>query len=181
MQIINQSNFLKYSMEKHTYKSIIAFCLIALLGTGCFKDEDFNFDKIRLVEFEDAVRLTPPAGFSYGVITVTRTTASRNFQVNLVGKQLEAPETIRFSVDTAISRFLNATTIRAVEGVHYDLQGGNLNFEVAKSTANVTLRLPANIPQNTGRTALLVLKLDGNDNIKPSENYRRIGVRINLN
>ena len=168
-------------MKKNTYKSLFFLCLISLLCTGCFKDEDFNFDKIRLIEFEDAVRLTPPAGFSYGVVTVTRTTPTRDFQVNLVGKQLEVPETLRFSVDTAISRFLNATTIRAVEGVHYDLQGGNLNIEANRSFVNLTMRFPANIPQNTGRTALLVLKLDGNDNIKPSENYRRIGIRINLN
>lgn len=166
---------------KKIIKSLVVLCSLSIITTSCFKDDDFKFDKVRLIEFEDAVRLTPPAGFTHGVVSLTRTSPPRSFQVNLVGKQLEAPQVVQVSIDTAISKFLNSTTIRAEAGVHYDLKGGTLTIDAAKSTALLNLTIPTTFPQNTGKTALLVLKLDGNETIKPSENYRRIGVRISLN
>jgi hypothetical protein len=101
-------------------------------------------------------------------------------QVNLAGTHLKASEEMTVSVDTAISRLLNATTIRAVEGVHYNLNGGKFTFKADTSFSVVRFNV-LNPGPSAGRSALLVLKLDGNSNIKPSENYRRVGYRISLN
>lgn len=147
---------------------------------GCFKDIDTTFDEYRVVELETAVRTTPASGVSFPIVNVTRTTGAINNQVNLVGTHLKAPEEMTFSVDTAISQLLNATTVRAVEGTHYNLNGGKFTFKADTSFAFLRFNI-LNPGASTGRTALLVLKLDGNANIKPSENYRRVGYRINLN
>ncbi len=163
-------------------KYILTFSILlsGFFLTGCFKDIDTTFDEYRLVELETSVRTGPAAGVIFPIVAATRTSGLISNQVNLAGTQLKALEEMAFSADTAISNLLNATTIRAVEGVHYNLNGGKFTFKADTSFSTIRFNI-LNPGPSTGRSALLVLKLDGNSNIKPSENYRRVGYRINLN
>ena len=155
--------------------------LAGLIGltTACFKDTKTVFDGVKFVEFESAVRLSPAVGATFPIISVKRTDPSIMAVINLVGSQLKATETMKISIDTAIAPFLNATTIRGVEGKHFSLNGGSFTFKTDTSFNVLRLPIPTQAADK-GKSALFVLKLDGSDGIKPSENYRRVGYRIAL-
>lgn len=158
----------------------IAFLLVVTISvSSCFKEYDYTYNETKLVELEDAVRRTPASGVTYPIIAVTRTSGTQSLMVNLVGEQLKAPQDMTYSIDTAISGLLNATTIRAVEGTHFNLNGGKFTFKQDTSFSFVKLDI-LNSPAQTGKTALLLLKLDGSSDIKANENYRRVGFRIDL-
>jgi hypothetical protein len=149
------------------------------LVSSCFEDMTVKFNKPAVVEFEDAVRRAPTPGAIFPVIAVTRTGGIQSLQVNLVGQQLKAIEEMNVSVDTTISTFLNSTTIRAVEGTHFSLNGGK--FTMKQDTSFSTFRFNVqNVTPVAGRFALVVLKLDGGNTVKASESYRRVGYRIAL-
>ncbi len=163
-------------------KKSFLFVTIMTIGlglAGCFKDIDRTFDEYKLVEFETAVRSTPAAGFTFPIVNITRTAGTVAAQVNLVGTHFKTGEEMSFSIDTAVSKLLNATTIRAVEGVHFNLNGGKFTFKADTSFSFARFNV-LNPGATAGRTAILVLKLDGSSTIKPAENYRRIGYRIDL-
>ncbi|MCU0467573.1 MAG: hypothetical protein MUF58_03155 [Arcicella sp.] len=162
-------------------KNIIVGCLLTIsVGlTSCFEDLAIRYDKAGVVEFEDAVRRTPAAGAIFPIIAVNRTAGLQSLQVNLVGQQLKTSEEMTVSVDTTISSFLNATTIRAVEGTHFNLNGGKFTMKTDTSFARFQFNVQ-NVAPVAGRSALVVLKLDGGSNTKPTENYRRVGFRISL-
>jgi hypothetical protein len=169
------------------YLFLIVSCLLFAF-TGCFNEQDLTFDEFKLVEFEQAVTTAPTTsvGATFPILTATRVAGTQNLQVNLVGTQFEDAQTLTFSIDTTINNYLkvyNATTvntIRAEAGVHFDLKGAT--FSIDKATSKGTLSFDIKDPgANTGKFALFVIKLDGNDRIKPSENHRRLGFRVNLN
>lgn len=158
----------------------IAFLLVVTISvSSCFKEYDYTYDETKLVELEDAVRRTPASGVTYPIIAVTRTSGTQSLMVNLVGKQLSAPQDMTYSIDTAISGLLNANTLRAVEGTHFNLNGGKFTFKQDTSFSFIKMDI-LNVPAQTGKTALLLLKLDGSSDIKANENYRRVGFRIDL-
>lgn len=154
---------------------------LALFLSACFEDTEIKFTDT-LIEFEDAVMRAPATGETFPIITLTRASGTPSYQINLIGPHLTQAEDVSFSLDAVPDRLLNATTIVAVEGVHYTLGTSPLSFPTGQSTANFTsLTIAPGFPAQAGMTALLILKLDGNDNLRPSENHRRIGIRINLN
>ena len=159
----------------------IAFLLVVVISvTSCYNKElDYTFNETKLVELEDAVRRTPASGVTYPIIAVTRTSGTQSLMVNLVGEQLKSSQEMTFSIDTAISNLLSASTIRAVEGTHFNLNGGKFTFKQDTSFSFIRVNV-LDVPAQTGRTALLLLKLDGSSDIKASENYRRVGFRIDL-
>lgn len=161
----------------------LAFFSILTLGllSSCFEDREVLFLGAQ-VEFEQAVTNAKAAGQSFPLLTaLTRASGTPSYQVNLVGAQLSAAEAITVTRDEVPASLLNANTIVAEEGVHYTLNG-NLDFPASASKVNFTgLTILPGFPAQTGKTALIILKLDGNSNLKPSENYRRLGIRINLN
>ena len=158
---------------------IAVLALMVFSTTACFKTLDYTYNETKVVELEDAVRRTPAAGLTYPVITVLRTAGTQSMMVNLVGEQLKAAQDMTFSVDTAITSQLNASTIRAVEGTHFNLNGGKFTFKQDTSFSFIRFDV-TNVPAQTGKFALVVLKLDGSGDIKPSENYRRVGFKIDL-
>jgi hypothetical protein len=160
-------------------KTILSLVFITTLLSSCFEDLKVKFDKLVLVEFEDAVRRAPATGATFPIIAVTRTAGIQSLQVNLVGQQLKAIEEMNVSVDTTIAAFLNASTIRAVEGTHFSLNGGKFVMKQDTSFAAYKFNVQ-NVTPVAGKSALVVLKLDGGTNIKASENYRRVGFRIAL-
>lgn len=162
-------------------KSIALVAILSLVFSSCFKDREVLFSGAQ-IEFETAVMTARATGEIFPIINLTRTSGTPNYQVNLIGAHLENAETISFSTEEVPDRLLNANTIRAVEGVHYTLNGNTFNFPVNASTTNFNgLTIINSFPAQTGRTALLIIKLDGNERITPAENYRRLGFRINLN
>lgn len=164
---------------KQKYLSITSLLFILFFASSCFEDLRIKFDKEGVVEFEDAVRRTPAAGATFPVIALTRTSGLQSLQVNLVGQQLKSPQELSISIDTTISGFLNSSTIRAVEGTHFSLNGGK--FTMKSDTSFSAFRFNVqNVSPVAGRTALVVLKLEGGNVLKPSENHRRVGFRISL-
>ncbi|MBL7818236.1 MAG: hypothetical protein JNL70_24710 [Saprospiraceae bacterium] len=159
--------------------TIALLMLVTVSMTSCFKEFDYTFNEKKIVELEDAVRRTPASGVSYPIISVTRTAGSQSLQVNLVGEQLKAAQDMTFSIDTAISGLLNASTIRAEAGTHFNLNGGKFTFKQDTSFSFIKFDV-LNVPAQTGKTALLLLKLEGNSEITANPNYNRVGFRIDL-
>ncbi len=163
-----------------TYKIYIAIFSIALLMTSCFKDMEIVFNDTQ-VEFEQAVMTARATGQIFPILNVTRASGTPNYQVNLIGAHLSQGEPMSVTLDQVPADLLNANTIVAEEGVHFTLTN-NFNFPADASKVNFTgLTVINDFPAQTGKTALLILRLDGNEKIKPAENFRRLGIRINLN
>jgi hypothetical protein len=164
-----------------SFKIFTAIFVSALLLTSCFKDTEILFTKTQ-IEFESAVILARATGEIFPIVSLTRASGTPPYQVNLVGRQLALAEQINFSVEEVPDRLLNATTIRAVEGVHYNLNGGSFSFPENASKVDFTgLSIIPDFLAESGKTALLIIRLEGNDNIQPSENFRRLAFRISLN
>ncbi|MCU0353248.1 MAG: hypothetical protein MUD08_05835 [Cytophagales bacterium] len=163
-------------------KNILYSALVMLVvfgTTSCFEDIDRTFDEVTLVEFNDPVTRSPAVGVNYPILSVTRTSGVQRIRINLVGRQLQSPEDLRISIDTAVSRLLGTRTIRAVEGTHFNLNGGTVTMRADTSFAEYQLNILNTTPRRD-TSAILVLRLDGNERIRPSENYRRLGFRIEL-
>lgn len=161
------------------YINTFALVGVMILVSSCFEDMSIRFNKPAVVEFESAVRTAPAAGAIFPIIATNRSAGSLPLQINLVGAQLKAPQEMTITVDTAISRFLNATTIRAVEGTHFSLNGGKVVMKADTSFAVYRFSIQQVTPV-AGRSALVVLKLEDGGALKASENYRRVGYRIAL-
>jgi hypothetical protein len=166
-------------MKKISTFLAIVFFSAAL--TSCFEDHKILFQD-SLVEFEDAVTRSKAAGQLFPLMPViTRTAGTPSYQINLVAAQLTSAEDLNFSLEAVPASLLNATTIEAVEGVHFTFNPV-ATFPEAASKSNFTgITILPGFPADAGKTAILILKLDGNDTLLPSENYRRLAIRINLN
>jgi len=149
-------------------KKIFALLSLALvLGfTSCI-DQDFPLWDGSLVEFQDAVVRTPLAGQIYPRITVANTVGTVNLQVNLVAPQRSTDETINYSIVS------EGTT--AVAGSDFTTSG-SLVIPANSSTGTLTVNV-TNTGQIGGSVDLL-LQLDGNATISPSENYKQVQIRI---
>jgi hypothetical protein len=168
-------------MIMKTFKIITFFLLTALLLSSCFEDTEVAFTDTQ-IEFEDAVMRARATGQLFPIINLTRASGSPGYQINLIGEQLTANEDISFSVDEVPATLLNGTTIAAQEGVHYALTGNTISFPVAESKATLqAFTIDPAFPAQAGMSAILIIRLDGNERISPAENFRRLGFRISLN
>jgi hypothetical protein len=155
--------------------------LSGLLFSSCFDDTKVVFDETQ-IEFEDAVMRARATGQIFPLIPLTRADGAPAYQVNLIGAQLPLAEEISYSLDEVPAVLLDANTIAAVEGVHFTLTENSVSFPENASITPVSLfTINAAFPAQAGKTAIFILKLDGNDKLVPAENYRRLGFRINLN
>ena len=152
----------------------ILVLLCGVLATvSCFKEPDQTFNEQTFVEFQNTVVSTPAVGRTYPIIAVARGAGIRSQQVNLVGVQRPTDSPIKFVVDSLTT---------AVAGTHFKL-GGDGTFSIPANNSfgqcQVEILNPA---RDSGKSVDLILRLEGNgSDIKPSENYRRIGYRISLN
>jgi hypothetical protein len=155
-------------------KKIINLFVVVTIVLGlssCFRDNEILFDKVALVEFQETVVRAPAPGQKYPLVAITRRSGTVNSRINLVGAHRPADEAIRYKVDT------EKTT--AIEGVHYTLGGESAVIPANESFGNAVINiLPG---ERQALTVDLVLVLEGNETIKPSENYKSVGYRINLN
>ena len=153
------------AMKKLSYKALAIVMLSVFTLTSCFDDDvsDNFFNDDPQVEFNqtsfdtDYVR-----SVSLGDGAVTE-------QVNLIGPHMDQDQTITFTVDT------DNTT--AVEGTHFDLNGGSFVIPAGSSFGDCTVNiLSGAIP--AGETRILVLQLVGNTDIRAAENYKNLTIRI---
>ena len=162
-------------------KNIALMFSMILLLSACFEDREIVFEDYQ-IEFENAVMLARGTGDNFPIINLTRASGTPNYQINLIGPHLTSAEAISFSLEEVPARLLSANTIKAEQGVHFTLNGSSLNFPENTSTTNFSaLSILPSFPAQAGRTALLIIRLDGNEKLKPAENFRRLGIRINLN
>jgi hypothetical protein len=149
-------------------KKVYSFFLllaIAASTTACFEDSRVVFAGI-LAEFNETVVRTPALGVTYPLIAVRNAAGQVTTRVNLVGPQQTTEQVLRVSIDpvstaqAANYRFGGTVTIPANSSF------GDLQFEVLNATGVPTAGLN------------LVFVLEGNETVRPSENYRRVGFRI---
>jgi hypothetical protein len=163
-----------------TFKLYTVILFTGVLLTSCFEDTKVVFEDTQ-VEFEDAVMRARATGQIFPIIALTRTSAAPAYQINLIGEQLALAEDVSYSLDAVPATLLNATTIAAVEGVHFTLNGNSISFpEKASVTPLSAFTIDPGFPAQAGMTAIFILKLDGNDRLAPAENFRRLGFRIAL-
>ena len=144
------------------------FLLWTVALTSCF-DEQFEDKSFTgsLLEFNNTTLNADPLKTTLGVDDGA---GQLTEQVNLVGPQFTTEQAISFGVDTDLTT--------AVEGTHFDLRGGMFVFPANQSVANMAITiLDGAIPN--GESFDLVLLLEGNNSIEPSENYKRLYIEIN--
>jgi len=157
-------------------KRIGTLCTILLVLstlTSCFKDftEDFLFTE-KMIEIDAATWESKAPGKTYPIKgPYEKGIGTQTFQVNLIGGLMATDQTVSYRIVP------EETT--AVEGVHYN-RPNNGNFVIPANSTTGYLPLEIlDFPAESG-THTLVVELIGNDQIKVSENYKRLGVSILL-
>jgi hypothetical protein len=161
-------------MEKIMKKNMLFLLALGIILsiTACFTEPDQILDDVSWVEFQSTIVSTPAVGRTYPFLAFLRTAPGvKTTQVNLVGAQRTTDTPINFVVDEAST---------AVAGTHYKLSGNTFNIPANTSFGQCGIEV-LSAPRDSGKTVDVVLRLEQSGDIKPSENYRRIGFRINLN
>ncbi|MCS6967199.1 MAG: DUF4843 domain-containing protein [Cytophagales bacterium] len=149
--------------------SLLFTVVIACITSSCFEDNRVIWQGA-VLEFDQAVTLTPAVGVNYPIITTTRGATIRA-RINLVGAQRPNDEVITVAVDPV-------STGR--EGVHFTMRNGGRVTIPANSSFGFLEVDVLNPPPAPGTSVIFVFNIQGNENLKPSENYRRLGFRLNL-
>lgn len=157
---------------------------LAVSAVGCIENEPILFTD-SIAEFDATVWNAPAVGRNYPIITrvvgfgraattadplITRTTGTMNVRVNLVSGQFEQDQVLNVSVVS------DATT--AIAGTHYTMP---TTVTIPANTSFAQLPITIVNPVTGTGTVDLVVQIDGNEIIKPSENFKRLGIRIPLN
>ncbi|HEY0653776.1 MAG TPA: DUF4843 domain-containing protein [Chryseosolibacter sp.] len=170
---------------------IFVFALLMVAMTSCIENEPVVFDE-SVAEFDAAVWNTPATGQTYPILTrvpgfgravstnatapstadpaITRGSGTINFRVNLVGPPATSEQTLAVSVVSE-----NST---ATAGVHYTAP---TSVVIPAGENFGTLSVPILNPGASTGSVIVVLQLDGNSTVLPSENYKRIGISIAQN
>ena len=181
-------------MKKNNIIYGILFMVLAL--SSCIKNDDILI-KENLVEFDAAtfnangltklypvVRQVPPYGFAILTTSplISRTSGTIEFRVNVIGPQTAADRQITYKVVTGETftqtiTGVSRTAVSAVRGTDFTTSG--------------TVTIPANSSFGTLRVSiadpgvalvndlLIVLELEGNAELKPSNADKQIGIWIN--
>lgn len=168
---------------KRVQSFIIGILAIALLD-GCIKNELTTFTA-PVVEFDAASWNANGPGLTYPILLRApgygrvanasdpllsrQNPGIRRFRINLVGQQLPT--------DTDVFVVLGANTT-AVLGRHYNITSGNVKIPAKSSFAEFPVEI-----LNPGTSSATPVDLNltlsgGSNNIKISENYKTIGLRI---
>lgn len=145
--------------------SLVTLALV-LVFSSCI-EQDYPLWDGSLVEFQDAVVRTPASGQTYPRITVNNKVGTVSLQVNLVAPQRATDETINYSVVS------EGTT--AVAGTDYTTSG---TLVIPANSSFGTLTVNVVDTGALGGSVDLLLQLDGNSTISPSENYKQVQIRI---
>lgn len=176
-------------------KKLINLFTIAILVAGgmssCIENDPVVFNG-SVAEFDAAVWNTPATGETYPILTrvpgygravstnatlpstadpaITRTSGTISFRVNLVGAPLSVEQSIPLSIVTEKST--------AIAGTHYTAPT-SVVIPAGENFGEVSFPI-LNFGATTG-SVIVVLQIDENSSISPSENYRRIGISIAQN
>lgn len=147
--------------------SYILMSFVMLLSvTSCFDNDEAAVFNDFLVEFDATSRILPTG--NPAVVAVANGAGVVGSQVNLVGPQLAAAETITFRIDPALTT--------AVEGTNFDLQGGTLTLEAGTSIFQLQLSI-LNDAALSGPVDIGI-ELVGNSSVAANPNFNRIIFRI---
>jgi hypothetical protein len=177
-------------MKKNNIIYALLFMVLAL--TSCIKNEDILL-KENLVEFDAAtynanglgktypvVRQVPPYGFAMlsSSPLISRTSGTISFRVNVVGPQTAADRVITYKVIPG-ETFTSGTTAvsAAVRNTDYTTSG-TVTIPAMSSFGilTVTINNPGTALAND---LLIVLELEGNAELKPSNADKQLGIWIN--
>ena len=177
-------------------KIIINFLLLAGVFTfsSCIKQIDKNFSGQTAVEFDATVVNTATTPYTYHVATrtppfgiptttvnstaITRTlTTPVLLRVNLVGPQRAADEVIQYRVLTDVTPA--SPNLLAIQGTHFTT-GNTLTIPKDSSFGQVVINI-LNSGTSSTNPREVHLELIGNESIKASENYKKVGIRIAQN
>lgn len=140
--------------------------VMLLSVTSCFDDDEASVFNDFLVEFDATAKILPTG--NPAVVAVANGAGTVGSQINLVGPQLASAETITFRIDPSITT--------AVEGVNFDLQGGNLTLEAGASIFDLQLSI-LNAAGLAGPVDIGI-ELVGNSTVAVNPNFSRIIFRI---
>jgi hypothetical protein len=146
--------------------------------TSCFENPSYKYELAPVVEIKN-----PRAGFgtqpvgnvSNGVAqrTINQTLKRDSILVQLVGPAPTADLSVGYIIDSKST---------AVEGINYTMIGskGNVIIPANTNSAYIKYTVLAGIPTTIAATQnyALILTLVGNDQVKPSENYKTFTVNI---
>ena len=172
------------NMKRRSINLILLATIVVSLGS-CIKNEPILFQG-SFAEFDATVLNTPAAGATYPLLvrvpafgfavatanpSITRASGAIGFRINLASAQFATDQVLNVSVVT------DKTT--AIASTHYTIPA-TVTIPAKSSYGTLTVTVV-----NTGVSSLtpvdLVLQIDGNDQVKPSENYKRLGIRIAQN
>lgn len=159
---------------------------VLLFGlSSCIENEPIVFTG-SVAEFDATVWNNPATGLTYPILTrvagygrpvsttadplITRTSGDIRFRVNLVSAQFDTDQVLNVSVVT------DGTT--AVAGTHYTVPT-TVTIPANSSFGEVTVTVLN--PGASSGSRDLILQIDGNDTVKPNENFKRLGIRIAQN
>lgn len=181
-------------MKKNILIYVIFFLILAF--TSCIKNEEILL-KENLVEFDAAtynanglgknypvVNRVPPYGFS--IITtgssasplISRTSGSISFRVNVVGPQAATDRVITYKIIPGETFTSGTTTLSpAIRDTHYTTSG-TVTIPAMSSFGILTVNI-VNPGTALPNDLLIVLELEGNSELKPSNADKQIGIWIN--
>lgn len=148
-------------------KILSIFSLVMVFVLGSCIEQNYPIWEGAEVEFQNAVTTAPVAGQNYPRVTVANTVGTVNLQVNLVARQRASDETITYRVVP------EGTT--AVAGTDYNVSG---TLTIPANSSFGTLSVAVVNTGAIGGSVDLLLELEGNATIQPSENYKRVQLRI---
>jgi len=170
----------------------IAVLFTIILFSSCIKEETKQFNGNTVIEFDAAVLNTATTPYTYFVTTrvpvygltvstansptlITRSLATPvKLRVNLVGAQFSTDQVINYQVIT--TPIPVSPNMRAVSGTHYTTSG-TFTIPANSSFGEVTITI-VNPGVSSTNPREVHIELVGNTDIKPSENYKRVGIRI---
>lgn len=176
-------------MKKYSF--LLYISLVSLLSSSCIKEDIKTFQGSTVVEFDAAVFNSIAPGFTYPILirasgygravstsdpSLTRTSGQIKLRVNLVGPQRSAVEVISYQAFTVAPTSPN---LLGLSGTHYNTSG-TFTIPANSSFGEVVIDI-----LNTGVSSTspreVHFELQGSSNIKASENYKKIAIRIAQN
>ena len=175
---------------KRYINGISLIALFSLVITGCTKLKEPVFTD-GLVEFDAAAYHAKSGGFPFPllnrvpagfgratsaamdpVLTARTTTDTVRMRINIVGAQRTTAETVSLKVSTTFST--------AIEGTHFDLIDKTVTIPANSSfgIARWVIRNPGAPAVGAPATVQVIFELQGNESLKPSENFKYVGWTI---
>jgi len=180
---------------KRMFQYVFGSLFLVMLHSSCIKEDVKSFTGKTVIEFDATVLNSATTPYTYHVATRTppfgipTTTANSvainrslttpvRLRVNLVGAQRSNDEVLSFRVLTDVTPV--SPNMLAVSGTHYTITGNTFTIPANSSFGEIVINI-VNPGVSSTNPREVHLELIGNDNIKPSENYKRVGIRIAQN